>query len=139
MIEIGKVKTTKGNLATVVVDKKDECSKCGMCAFPKNSSSIEINCFNEVGAQEGDTVKVEMHGRGKLMGAILVFLIPLLLIGVSVLLGLALIGNELYIPLIAVGLIIAWYLVLALIDKKLKGLKSFTSKILGILPNPTEK
>lgn len=132
MIEIGEVKETKGNIATVIVNKKDECSKCGLCAFPKNASSIEIRCYNEVDAKKGDLVEIEKKESGKLLGALLVFLVPLLLIGVAVLIGLLAIGNELFIPLIAVGLIVIWFVVLGLIDKKLKTLKSFTSKILSI-------
>ena len=59
MIETGSVIKLKDKIATVKVDKKDECSKCGMCLFPKNASHVEFETLNQVGAKEGDTVTVE--------------------------------------------------------------------------------
>ena len=37
MRESALVIKTEGEYATVSIDKKDECSKCGMCAFPKGA------------------------------------------------------------------------------------------------------
>lgn len=137
MVEIGEVNKVEKGYATVKLSRKEQCSKCGLCFFPKNADSILVRCENKAQAKVGDMVKIQSEGKGKLLGAILVFLVPLILIGISTLISILAIGNELFIPLIAVALIIIWYAVLSAIDKKLKNLKGFRSVILEVVkPNP---
>lgn len=132
MQETGLVTEIKNNFATVRIDKKDECSKCGMCLFPKGAGYTEVSAINGVGAKQGDSVIIEMHESGKLLGAILVFLIPLLLIGVSAVIGLVIIKWELSVLILSLALIIMWYAVLAIVDKKLGKKTRFTHKIVRI-------
>lgn len=141
MKEIAIVKETKGKEATVYLEKKDECSKCGMCIFPKNAKGVEITARNEVGAIKGDSVLIDVKDEGKLLGIFLVFIIPLLLIGVSFLLNALFIKNELWTLAIAVGLIVVWYVILSFIDKKLKRSKSYGTEIVSVLEldNKNEK
>ena len=74
MQEIGKVSKTEGKYAIVKVQKKDECSKCGMCLFPKNASEIEFRAKNTLLAKENDDVLINTYNeRGKLVGMLLVF------------------------------------------------------------------
>ena len=68
MKEAGLVISIDGEYASVKVDKKDECSKCGMCLFPKNADSIEIRAENSFGAEVGDTVVIETQEDTKLLG-----------------------------------------------------------------------
>ena len=133
MIDKGLVKGASGKHATVKVDKKDECSKCGMCLFPKNANSVDFYAENTVGAKEGDTVLIDISGGGKLLGAILVFLIPLILIGVSALINHFFIKVEIWTLILSVIFIILWYTILAVIDKKLKKSSLFCSKIVRVL------
>lgn len=133
MREVGIVDRLENNFAVVKVDKKDECSKCGMCLFPKGANSIEFVADNKIGAKTGDKVIIEKGENGKLQGALLVFLVPLLLIGLSVVLGLYLIKWELSVLILSVTLIILWYIILSIIDKKLKFLNSFKSVIVEIV------
>lgn len=132
MQETGLVTEVKKNFATVRIDKKDECSKCGMCLFPKGAGYTEVSAINDVGAKQGDSVIIEMHESGKLLGAILVFLIPLLLIGVSAVIGLVIIKWELSVLILSLALIIMWYAVLAIVDKKLGKKSRFAHKIVRI-------
>lgn len=138
MIEQGIVTKTEKNTAVVKVEKKDECSKCGMCLFPKGASSIDFNVVNKVGASEGDTVIIDTQNDGKLLGAILVFLVPLLLIGVSALIGFLVIQWELSVLILSVVLIALWFVILSIIDKKLKKTAGFTPVIIQII-NKGEK
>lgn len=133
MIETGSVIKLKDKIATVKVDKKDECSKCGMCLFPKNASHVEFETLNQVGAKEGDTVIIESKKDFKLLGAVLTFLIPLLLIGVSALITYFFIGIEIWLLILSVILIILWYTVLVVIDKKLKTKIGYTHIITKII------
>lgn len=133
MVEQGVVTAVKGNRATVKVDKKDECSKCGMCLFPKGASSIDFDAQNPLEAKEGDKVIIQTEKEGKLLSAVLVFLVPLLLIGITMLVGYLLKIGELYIVCSAIGLVALWFLVLALIDKRLKKSINFSPKIIKII------
>ena len=133
MKETGLVINTNGEYATVKVEKKDECSKCGMCLFPKGADSVTWRAKNLVNAVNGDTVVIDTEKEGKLLGALLVFLVPLLLIGLSVLVGYLVIGNELSILILSVLLIALWFIVLSIIDKKLKKSAGFTPIITAVI------
>ena len=74
MQEQGKVVSVNGKIATVEVDKKDECSKCGMCLFPQNAKSVSFEVKNTLCAKVGDIVTFNTQKQGNLLGAILVFL-----------------------------------------------------------------
>jgi len=139
MTETGVVVKADGNTATVKVDKKDECSKCGMCLFPKGADSVEFQTENSLHANVGDKVVIKTEKDGKLLGAILAFLVPLLLIGVSVLLGYLVLKSEIWILALSVILIAVWYLVLAFIDKKLVKKLGFRPKIIEILEKSEKK
>lgn len=138
MVESGRVTAVKGETAKVKVDKKDECNKCGMCLFPQNASSIEFDAQNQIGAKMGDLVEIEKKSDGKLLGTLLAFLVPLLLIGLAVLINYLFIKKEIFILVIAIGLIAVWYIVLALIDKKIKKLERYTTVITKILEKNTQ-
>ncbi|MBR1968581.1 MAG: SoxR reducing system RseC family protein [Clostridia bacterium] len=135
----GIVTAVDKNRATVKVDKKDECSKCGMCLFPKGANAVEFNAKNDLDAKVGDKVLIETEKDGKLIGAILAFLVPLILIGVSALIGYLVIKSEIWILILSLVLIIAWYVVLSLIDKKIGKTVSFSPKIIKIINITTEK
>ena len=134
MQEIGKVSKTEGKYAIVKVQKKDECSKCGMCLFPKNASEIEFRAKNTVLAKEGDDVLINTSNeRGKLVGILLVFLVPLLLIGLAVLIEKLFIKNEIFILPISIGLIVVWFFMLSFIDKKIAKNDKYVCEIIEIL------
>lgn len=126
MIEVGKVIKTNGDTATVRIDKKDECSKCGMCLFPKNASHIDLDAKNLVGAKEGDNVELTRNEGGKLISALLTFLVPLLLIIASVVVTYLLYINEIWMLCFSAVSVVLWYISLAFIDKKIKA--KFTNK-----------
>ena len=132
MREQGIVTSVKGKHATVKVDKKTECDKCGMCLFPQGASSTEFNVANKIGASEGDLVTIETAKDAKFMGAMLVFFVPLVLIALSMVLAVVVIKNEIYALLISVVSIAIWFFVLSIIDKKLKNTKSFSPQIVSI-------
>ena len=134
MQEIGKVSKTEGKYAIVKVKKKDECSKCGMCLFPKNASEIEFRAKNTLSAKEGDDVLINTSNeRGKLVGILLVFLVPLLLIGLAVLIEKLFIKNEIFILPISIGLIVVWFFMLSFIDKKIAKNDKYVCEIIEIL------
>lgn len=138
MKELGFVTKIDKDRAVVKVDKKDECSKCGLCMFPKNANSIEFSAVNEVNAKQGDTVIIETTKDTKLISALLVFLVPLVLIGLSCVITYTFLNNEIWVLIFSVIFIILWYTILAVIDKKLKNKKDFCPHIISIIENKGE-
>ncbi len=132
MREQGEVIGTERGYATVSVDKKEECSKCGMCAFPKNAKTVEFRAKNELDAKVGDTVVIERKADGRLSGVILAFLVPLVLIGVAILINCLFINKEIWILILSAIFIALWYTVLAVIDKKLAFNDKFVCVIVEI-------
>ena len=99
MTESGKVVKTEGKYATVRIDKKDECGKCGMCLFAANASYTEMRARNDAGAA---------------------------------VIGLFIIGKEIWILLLSLIFILSWYTILGLFDKKLRKSDKFCARIVRI-------
>ncbi len=133
MKEVGLVVSVDKNFASVKVDKKDECSKCGMCLFPKNAESVEIRAENTLGAQVGETVVFETAENAKLLGALLVFLVPLILITLSAVITYIFIKKEIWMLILSVFFVVMWYTMLAIIDKKLKNSQKFCAKVVNVI------
>ena len=133
MKEVAKVIKTNENYSVVYVEKKDECSKCGMCLFPANAKGVEINAKNPVNAVEGDTVIIELNEKGKLLGVFLAFIVPLILIGLSFLVNAITLQNEIFTLFLAIGLVVIWYVVLPFIDKKIKFNGEYSAEIISII------
>ncbi|MBR5192404.1 MAG: SoxR reducing system RseC family protein [Clostridia bacterium] len=138
MIEQGKIIKVNGNYAAVSISKKEECEKCGMCLFSKNANSIEVSAENKLSAKVGDEVLCERVADGKFLGAILCFLVPLLLIGLACLINYLFINVEIWILLLSLVFIVLWYTILAVIDKKLKNKQNFKFIITEIVNNHKE-
>lgn len=138
MREVGKVIAVKGNFATVSVQKRDECSKCGLCLFPKNASTVEFNAHNSLNAKVEDDVIIETVERTKFLGIVLAFLVPLVLIGAMVLVSFAFPNAEIWIVIASVILITLWYTILVFIDKVLAKNKKFATTIVEIIKEKKE-
>ena len=106
-----------------------------MCAFPKNARTLEMRAKNEVGADVGDTVVIEKQADAKLGGVFMAFLIPLLLIGVSVAINYLFINKEIWIVILSVIFLVLWYTILAVIDKKL----AYKDRFLAVIVEIKEK
>lgn len=133
MRETGEVTKTEKNFATVKIDRKSECEKCGMCGMKKGMSFVEVNSTNDLGAKVGDKVIVETGGGVKFLAVVFVFLIPLILLAATIILGYAFIKNEIYILALCLGTLIVWYTILSLIDKKFAKLKGFCPEIIQVI------
>ncbi len=132
MTEIGEVVKIYGDSADVAVSKKDECSKCGLCAFPKGAEKTIISATNEIGAKVGDVVTIKAQKDLRLTSMMLVFLVPLMLIGLATLIDYLFIGVEIWILFLSVIFIVLWYTILAIIDKKVFRNKNYCHVIVSI-------
>ncbi len=133
MTEIGQVVGIKKKTATVKVDKKDECSKCGMCLFKDNAGYTEFHADNKVGAKVGDTVRIETSEKAKFIGILLVFVVPLLLIGVSALITYTAIKQDIYMLVLSAASVIVWFFILPFIDKAIAKKNKMATEIVEIV------
>lgn len=133
MIEKALVTEAKGSFAKVKINKREECAKCGMCMFPKNAGYAVLNAKNDIGAKQGDVVRIETNPKAKTLGVFLVFGVPLILILVSALIGYFVIQKEIWIVILSLISFVSWYTILAVIDKKLQKSVTYYSVITAIV------
>ena len=112
MLEIGVVEklTNNGKTAKVVFPRRTECDKCGMCLKHKDQMKVSVNVKNTLDAKVGDRVSVGMKEGFVLRAAFIVYVVPIILVGLTVGLGRNL--NELLLfglvfAALAVGLVIS--------------------------------
>lgn len=133
MTERGVVSKIKGNKATVQFERHSACDKCHMCAVTKDTMKVEVTLDNTLGANVGDFVEVEMGERYVLTAAAIVYVIPLVLIGVGI--GVGTLINELAQVLMALGGLIIGFAIAILLDKfVIRKKKGFSPRMKGICP-----
>lgn len=84
MNERGKVTKIKRGNATVTFDRKSACDQCRMCAASKSGKTVEVTVPNKLNAAVGDTVEVTMGSKYVLTAVFIVYVIPLILVTISV-------------------------------------------------------
>lgn len=133
MTERGVVSKIKGNKATVQFERHSACDKCHMCAVTKDTMKVEVTLDNTLGANVGDFVEVEMGERYVLTAAAIVYVIPLVLIGVGI--GLGTLISELAQVLMALGGLIIGFAIAILLDKfVIRKKKGFSPRMKSICP-----
>ena len=132
MKETGVVTEIRGKTSVVSVDRKDECSRCGLCLFKEGTNKTEFFVKSEDGVNVGDTVEIERSESGKFTGVILAFFVPLLFIGLAVAINYLFINSEIWILILSIGFIAVWYAILAFSDKRLKFSAAFNARIVSV-------
>lgn len=115
MTERGVVAKVKGNRATVRFDRRSACDHCHMCAVTKDGMKVEVVVENSLSANVGDCVEVEMGERFVLTAAAIVYIIPLVLVGVGI--GLGTLLSELAEILMAFGGLVIGFVIAFLLDR----------------------
>lgn len=115
MTERGVVTKVKGGKATVEFDRKSACDSCHMCAVTKDGMKVKIVIDNDLDARVGDVVNVGMGERFVLTAAFIVYIIPLVLVGVGV--GIGSLLSELAQALLAVGGLVVGFAIAFLLDR----------------------
>ena len=131
MTERGTVISVDGGIK-VRIEKKTECGKCGMCAFPGSASHIDVTVKSDIEVKAGDTVTVEISDGGKFLGALFAFGVPLVLIVACVLLGTLVFNNDTVTAVSSIMSVVVWWIVLHFIDKLLAKNRRFISKITAV-------
>ena len=138
MRERGVVTEIRGRTSVIAVDKKDECSRCGLCLFKEGTNKTEFYVKSEDGVNVGDTVEIERSDGGKFTGVILAFFVPLLFIGLAVAINYLFINSEIWILILSVVFIAVWYAILAFLDKRLSKSAVFNARIVSVVAKADE-
>ncbi|NLZ25640.1 MAG: SoxR reducing system RseC family protein [Clostridiales bacterium] len=127
MIEWGTVVKLKGDKAVVRFNRKSACDNCRMCAVTKDGMKVEVVVKNTLNLSVGDSVAVEMGERFVLTAAVIVYIIPLLLVGLGIYLGLFI--SDLMSAIFAVAGLVLGFIIAISIDKQLKKKKGFSPRM----------
>lgn len=133
MVEQGEVIEINKKNAIVSFERKTACDKCGMCAFNKNDMKVKLTLRNNLNAKVGDIVEVSMGDRFVLISAVIVYIIPLILVGAGIGIGIGCNLSELIQIVLAFTGFVLGFVISALIDKKLKKKTNFSPRITKII------
>ncbi len=84
MKEVGVVHSIKGSFAIVRFQRKTACENCNMCLKPREEMYVELRLKNTLNAKIGDAVEVTMGQRSVLTASFIVYVIPLILMGIAI-------------------------------------------------------
>lgn len=132
MEEIGTVeKLKKSNTARVVFARKSACDKCGMCMRHKDSMTVYVDVKNELDAKVGDKVAVTMGDSFVLKAAFIVYIIPVLLVGIAIAIGYSF--DELILFGMIVGALVVGVVVSILLDRLIRNKKGYAPQMERII------
>lgn len=140
MREIGKVVKIEDNQATILFVRGTACGECGKCQVGKDKLEMVMTADNDVGAQVGDEVEIELENMNFMTAVTIAYGFPLLALAAGIFGGyygsLALgiedniaqgIGAVLGIASLAVS-----YIVIKFKDESISKMKKFKPVIIGI-------
>lgn len=89
-IETATVLKTEGGLAVVMTNKSKACKECGkaqagICG--KKGEGIVLEVTNHIGAEEGDTVLIDLDAGVRASGYFIVFILPVIVLILSTIAG----------------------------------------------------
>lgn len=79
MKEVGIVQRQVGKKAQVSIQRHAACGDCGACHVGKDKMTMEAMVYNEVGAEVGQLVEVEMQFANVMKASMIAYGIPLVM------------------------------------------------------------
>lgn len=132
----GKVEKIVEGRAVVILD---DCSECEGCVYENlchaGVDSHKLICINKIGASEGDIVEIGGKNRNFFIAVILNFLVPVLILLSTILIGINYDYSELPVVLTALGLLILYFVILISVDKKIILKSSVLPEIIDVVNN----
>jgi sigma-E factor negative regulatory protein RseC len=116
LIEEGIVLKVKDGIAEIAIIEKGDCAECSAKVYcsPSEGNKKKLKVNDPLGVKVGDRVKVSLKGSNLFLASLLLYGIPLVLLIVSILVGLAVFENlknkELYGFLAGLGVLVIYYL-----------------------------
>ncbi|TES92834.1 MAG: hypothetical protein E3J87_04055 [Candidatus Cloacimonadota bacterium] len=141
--ETGKVvEVTAQGTARVLIQRKKWCDHCpskNACNPPEEGKMFTVEVENPIGAKEGDIVEIGIARGAVALASFWAYLVPALLFLIGIAIGFSLLSKYIeVIPKEFLGLItgiillLASFLILRIVNNKLKKNKTFRPEIIGI-------
>lgn len=130
MIEKGVIVKIKGDKATVQFDRKSACDKCHMCAVTKDSMKVQVVVKNTLNLNVGDYAAVEVGKRFVLTAAFIVYIIPLVLVGIGI--GIGSVISEMWQAILALIGLVGGFVISVVLDRVLRKKKGFVPVMVDI-------
>jgi len=132
MKERAEVIKISGKTAVVKIDRKSECSSCGMCGFKGKNNFVKLRAKNTADAKAGDIVIIEIENDNRLAASFIVYILPLIFVAAGLIAG-YFTGSEIWMFIICLLMLAIGYIIIAAIDKKLSEKKGFCPEIVQII------
>ncbi|HZJ82232.1 MAG TPA: SoxR reducing system RseC family protein [Clostridia bacterium] len=138
MKEIGEITQVKDTQATVKIKRNSSCGSCNACSMGQNEDEMFITVSNDLGANPGDWVELDLESLSVLKASAIVYLIPLFALILGVAAGYALAryvsGNaELYGALGGLLLMVISFFIIRAMEPALNEKGEYTPKMVSIV------
>lgn len=137
MRQVGTVVAGDSSIAAVAVRRQASCEKCGACEFGSRPG-VEILARNEVGAQVGDLVVIELESHAVLTASAIVYAIPLVLMVIGFLAGPAVahllsidVSSDAAAAVVGLGMLVVAFVGIHIYDRQ-AGPRQYMPRIVGI-------
>ncbi len=127
----GIVQHIEGNKAQILIVQQSACSAChakSACTMSDQQEKVVEVLVNDLSIREGDEVIVYGSSSIGLQAVLIAFVLPLLLVFLLLFILTFFMKNEAVAGLIALSVLIPYYLILSLFNKKLKSKFEFHIK-----------
>ncbi|MEA1912236.1 MAG: SoxR reducing system RseC family protein [candidate division WOR-3 bacterium] len=134
MEQKGVVVRINENKAIVLIEEGIKCHSCDFSRFCRmGEKGREIICNNKKGARIGDIVEIETNRKNLILATVLNFILPLLLLIGGILFGEFLWGSDVSGFLWGFGILILYFLIFKLVDKKILKSGSILPEVVEIV------
>lgn len=140
MKEVGIVRQQQGKKARVSIQRHAACGDCGACHVGKDKMTMEALAYNEIGAEVGALVEVEMQFANVLKASMIAYGIPLVVFIAGAIFGYYLLNpmlgaGESPIPAFVTGIVLTaiTYMAIRIMDNKGIFTKGYEPHITAIL------
>jgi len=130
ILDQGTVIKIENNMALVKFTPSSECAKCGACSLAVSGEMV-LEAENEMGAEEGDRVEVEISSAARVLFPFVVFGIPILFFFLGLSLGSMI--SEAFGIIMGILFLILGFLSVRIINIFMARQKKFRSRIVKIL------
>lgn len=93
MKEMGQIVHVEDSIATVKIRRGVSCGSCTACGMSKDQSEISFSIANDLDAQLGDWVELDLESKSLVKASFIVYLIPLIALILGVAGGYAIAGQ----------------------------------------------
>lgn len=130
MRQTGRVMKADRDRATVRFLRSDACGHCNAC-FTLGSNEADIEIDNVLNAKEGDTVRIELHGKSVFKASLIVYGVPLIALIAGAALGS--IWGDMYTALGGVLFAAGSFFILRALEPKFSRSKEFKPRMIEII------